>query len=89
MKTIDRWQRRCAVGLGLLLLAAVAQAQTNPTTVAESCRRDDALESDEKLLDSARAEELERRDREDGAEQRARLNSRTGNDAVLCPRSVE
>lgn len=30
MKTIDRWQRRCAVGLGLLLLAAAAQAQTNP-----------------------------------------------------------
>lgn len=30
MKLIDRWQRRCAVGLGLLLLAAVAQAQTNP-----------------------------------------------------------
>lgn len=30
MKIIDRWQRRCAVGLGLLLLAAVAQAQTNP-----------------------------------------------------------
>ena len=30
MKTIDRWQRRCTVGLGLLLLAAAAQAQTNP-----------------------------------------------------------
>jgi predicted dienelactone hydrolase len=30
MKLIDRWQRRCVVGLGLLLLAAVAQAQTNP-----------------------------------------------------------
>jgi predicted dienelactone hydrolase len=30
MKTIDRWQRRCAVGFGLLLLAAAAQAQTNP-----------------------------------------------------------
>jgi triacylglycerol lipase len=30
MKTIDRWQRRCAVGLGLLLFAAAAQAQTNP-----------------------------------------------------------
>jgi triacylglycerol lipase len=30
MKLIDRWQRRCAVGLGLLLLAAAAQAQTNP-----------------------------------------------------------
>ena len=30
MKIIDRWQRRCAVGLGLLLLAAAAQAQTNP-----------------------------------------------------------
>ena len=30
MKTIDRWQRRCAVGCGLLLLAAAAQAQTNP-----------------------------------------------------------
>lgn len=30
MKLIDRWQRRCAVGLGLLLLAAVAQARTNP-----------------------------------------------------------
>jgi dienelactone hydrolase len=30
MKIIARWQRRCAVGLGLLLLAAAAQAQTNP-----------------------------------------------------------
>lgn len=30
MKTIERWQRRCAVGLGLLLLATAAQAQTNP-----------------------------------------------------------
>ena len=30
MKIIDRWQRCCAVGLGLLLLAATAQAQTNP-----------------------------------------------------------
>lgn len=30
MKTIERWQRRCAVGLGLLLLAAAVQAQTNP-----------------------------------------------------------
>ncbi len=30
MKIIDRWQRRCAVGLGLLLLVAAAQAQTNP-----------------------------------------------------------
>jgi hypothetical protein len=30
MKLIDRWQRRCAVGLGLLLLATVAQAQTSP-----------------------------------------------------------
>ena len=30
MKTIDRWQRRCAVGFGLLLLVAAAQAQTNP-----------------------------------------------------------
>jgi Chlorophyllase len=30
MKIIERWQRSCAVGLGLLLLAAVAQAQTNP-----------------------------------------------------------
>jgi hypothetical protein len=30
MKIIDRWQRSCAVGLGLLLLAAASQAQTNP-----------------------------------------------------------
>ena len=30
MKIMDRWQRRCAVGLGLLLLVAAAQAQTNP-----------------------------------------------------------
>jgi dienelactone hydrolase len=30
MKAIARWQRRCAVGFGLLLLAAAAQAQTNP-----------------------------------------------------------
>jgi triacylglycerol lipase len=30
MKTIDRWQRRCAVGFSLLLLAAAAQSQTNP-----------------------------------------------------------
>ena len=30
MKIMDRWQRRCAVGLALLLLAAAVQAQTNP-----------------------------------------------------------
>jgi predicted dienelactone hydrolase len=30
MKIMDRWQRRCAVGIGLLLLAAAAQSQTNP-----------------------------------------------------------
>jgi len=30
MKIIDRWQRRCCVALSLLLLAAAAQAQTNP-----------------------------------------------------------
>jgi hypothetical protein len=30
MKIIDRWQRSCAAGLALLLLAAVAQGQTNP-----------------------------------------------------------
>jgi len=30
MKNIDRRLRHCVVGLGLLLLAAVAQAQTNP-----------------------------------------------------------
>jgi len=30
MKTIERWLRHCAVGFGLLLLAAAAQAQTNP-----------------------------------------------------------
>jgi triacylglycerol lipase len=30
MKIMGRWQRRCAVGIGLLLLAAAAQSQTNP-----------------------------------------------------------